>query len=161
VTDAGRDAWPRDGVHRVLGTAEAVAAELARRGWDVAVVPPATSDDAFWDGLVAALGLPAWFGRNLDALDEALGDRAGATALVLGGWSAYAGARPERWAGLLDVLSERRDPPLVVLLTDWPPERGSSDRADAAGTSPVRAGLRPTGAPPPRRGRGGPSGPRR
>ena len=121
MTDAGREAWPRDGVHRVLGTAEAVSAELARRGWEVAVVPPGTSDDALWDGLVAALGLPAWFGRNLDALDEALGDRVEPTALVLSGWSAYARARPERWVGLLDVLRDRADnpdPPLVVLLAD-------------------------------------------
>ena len=118
-----RAAWPRDGVHRVLGTADAVAAELDRRGWAVAVVPPAGTDDALWDGLVTALGLPAWFGRNLDALDEALGDLAGPTALVLGGWSAYARARPERWNRLLDVLADRADapdPPLVVLLTDWP-----------------------------------------
>lgn len=121
MTDAGRDDWPRSGVHRVLGTASAVAAELAHRGWDVAVVPPATTDGAFWDGLVAALALPAWFGRNLDALDEALGDRTTATALVLSGWSAYARARPERWAGLLDVLADRAHdqvPPLVVVLTD-------------------------------------------
>ena len=121
MTDAGRGAWPRDGVHRVLGTAAAVGAELARRGWDVAAVPPATSDDALWQGLAAALGLPAWFGRNLDALDEALGDRTRPTALVLAGWSAYARARPERWAGLLDVLCDRADdadPRLVVLLTD-------------------------------------------
>jgi RNAse (barnase) inhibitor barstar len=118
VTGCGRDAWPRDGVHRVLGSAAAVAAELARRGWDVGVVPPSTSDDELWDGLGAALGLPAWFGRNLDALDEALGDLVRPTALVLGGWSAYARARPERWDRLLEVLAERREPPLVVLLTD-------------------------------------------
>lgn len=121
MTDGGRDAWPSAGVHRVLGTASSVGAELERRGWDVAVVPPATTDDALWDGLVAGLGLPSWFGRNLDALDEALGDRTAATALVLGRWSAYARARPERWAGLLDVLRDRADdpdPPLVVLLAD-------------------------------------------
>lgn len=121
MTASLRDAWPSSGVHRVLGTAEVVAAELAHRGWDVAVVPHGTTDDGLWDGLGAALGLPAWFGRNLDALDEALGDRRAPTALVLGGWSAYARARPEGWAGLLDVLRDRADPPdppLVVLLTD-------------------------------------------
>ena len=121
MTGTGRHAWPRAGVHRVLGTPEAVAAELTRRGWDVALVPPAATDDALWDGLVAALGLPAWFGRNLDALDEALGDRTAPTALVLAGWNAYARTRPERWAGLLDVLADRADDPdpaMVVLLVD-------------------------------------------
>ena len=121
MTDAGREAWPRDGVHRVLGNARAVAAELERRGWAVVVVPPVTTDDALWDEMGAALGLPAWFGRNLDALDEALGDRATPTALVLAGWSDYARARPERWNRLLEVFRERADhpdPPLVVLLAD-------------------------------------------
>lgn len=115
------EGWPSRGVHRVLGAPEPVAAELDRRGWDVGVVPPSTSDDGFWDGLVDALGLPGWFGRNLDALDEALGDLAGPTALVLAGWTAYARARPERWEQLLHLLQERSDhdaTPLVVLLVD-------------------------------------------
>jgi RNAse (barnase) inhibitor barstar len=117
----GRTAWPAAGVHRVVGPAEAVAAELGGRGWDVAVVPPSETDPELWDGLVEALGLLDWFGRNLDALDEALGDRGRPTALVLSGWSVYARARPERWARLLHVLRDRADDPdrpLVVLLTD-------------------------------------------
>jgi len=117
----GRTAWPHRGVHRVLGGAGTVAAEMADRGWDVALVPPSTTDDELWDGLVAALGLPGWFGRNLDALDEALGDLVRPTALVLATWTAYALARPERWERLLGVLEERTGPtdsPLVVLLAD-------------------------------------------
>jgi RNAse (barnase) inhibitor barstar len=122
----GTGLWPRAGVHRVLGPAGPVAAELATRGWDVAVVPPATDDDALWDGLVAALDLPGWFGRNLDALDEVLRDRAEPTALVLGAWSVYARARPERWRTLLHLLRDwsspdptrTAGPARVVLLTD-------------------------------------------
>jgi hypothetical protein len=117
----GPTAWPSGGVHRVLGPAASTAAELADRGWDVVVVPPSRTDAELWDGLVDVLGLPAWSGRNLDALDEALGDRVRPTALVLAGWSAYARARPERWAGLLHVLRDRADDadqPLVVLLAD-------------------------------------------
>jgi RNAse (barnase) inhibitor barstar len=117
----GRRAWPAGGVHRVLGPAASVAAELAGRGWDVAVVPPSRTDAELWDGLVDVLGLPGWFGRNLDALDEALGDLERPTAVVLAGWSTYARARPERWTGLLHVLRDRaHDPerPFVVLLTD-------------------------------------------
>ncbi|MGI3780837.1 MAG: barstar family protein [Janthinobacterium lividum] len=120
----GPGAWPRAGVHRVLGPPAAVVAELAQlagRGWDVALVPPSTTDAELWDGLVDVLGLPGWFGRNLDALDEALRDLVRPTALVLAGWTAYARARPERWAGLLHVLRDRAedaDPPFVVLLAD-------------------------------------------
>lgn len=116
-----RSAWPASGVHRVLGPAGPVAAELARRGWGVGVVPPVTTSSDLWDGLAAALGLPHWFGRNLDALDEALADLGRPTALVLAGWTAYATARPERWHGLLHVLTDaarRADPALVILLTD-------------------------------------------
>jgi len=121
VSPTGSGAWPRGGVHRVPGPADAVAAELAVRGWRVGLVPPATTDDGLWDGLARALGLPGWFGRNLDALDEVLGDLADPTAVVLVGWTAYARAQPERWAGLLRVLGERADvgaTPFVVLLTD-------------------------------------------
>lgn len=123
-TDAeggGLTTWPSGGVHRLPGPATSVATELGRRGWAVVVVPAATTDEAWWDGLVDALGLPAWFGRNFDALDEALGDLGAATALVLAGWTAYARARPERWERLLRLLRERAaepDPRLVVLLVD-------------------------------------------
>ena len=120
------DRWPSAGVHRVLGPSGPVAAELAGRGWDVAVVPGAADDDALWDGLVDALGLPGWFGRNLDALDEVLRDRVSPTALVLVGWSVYARARPERWRTLLHLLQDwaspdptrTSGPARVVLLSD-------------------------------------------
>ena len=72
---AGRPALAGPGVHRVLGPAGPVAAELAHRGWDVALVPAAETDADLWDGFAGALDLPGWFGRNLDALDEVLRDR--------------------------------------------------------------------------------------
>jgi RNAse (barnase) inhibitor barstar len=128
VSDDEGAAWPQAGVHRVLGPAASVASEMAGRGWDVGVVPPSTTDAELWDGLVDALGLPGWFGRNLDALEEALGERVRPTALVLAGWSAYARAHPERWDRLLHVLTERTDGaavPLVVLLAD----ASSADRS--------------------------------
>lgn len=118
---AGSPRWPQGGVHRVLGAAAEIVAELADRGWDVALMPASTTDAGLWDGLADALGLPGWFGRNLDALDEALGDLGRPTALVLTGWTAYARARPERWDGLLHVLQDRAEdaePRLVVLLVD-------------------------------------------
>ncbi|SEQ62127.1 barstar family protein [Microlunatus flavus] len=108
------------GVRRVLGPAGPVVDALAADGWAVALVPGARSDHAWWDGLVGALGLPDWFGRNLDALDEVLGDLDRPTALVLASWWAYATARPERWERLLGLLTERsaEPPPLLVVLTD-------------------------------------------
>lgn len=118
---AGPHGWPSRGVHRVLGPAGPLAAELAGRGWDVTVVPGAASDDALWDGLTEALGLPGWFGRNLDALEEALGALDRPTALVLGTWSTYARARPDRWHALLGLLQDWANPSgpaRVVLLVD-------------------------------------------
>jgi len=108
------------GVRRVLGPGEQVAGLLVEDGWDVALVPRASGDDALWDGLASALALPGWFGRNLDALDEVLHDLERPTALVLAAWWAYATARPERWAALLELLTERslEEPPLLVVLAD-------------------------------------------
>jgi RNAse (barnase) inhibitor barstar len=108
------------GVRRVLGPAGPVVGALAEAGWDVALVPAAADDATLWDGFATGLDLPGWFGRNLDALEEVLGDLASPTALVLAAWWTYATARPERWSMLLDVLDDRAagDPPLLVVLTD-------------------------------------------
>lgn len=103
------------------GAAVPVAAELRDRGWQVRLVPAASTDAELWDRLVDALGLPAWFGRNLDALDEALADLVGPTALVLASWTTYARARPERWQALLQLLRDWTSSPSaarLVLLTD-------------------------------------------
>lgn len=108
-------------MHRVPGPAQEVAAELGARGWDVARVPAAASEDELWEGVSEALDLPAWFGRNLDALDEVIADLSRPTALVLARWTTYARAHPERWRALLEVLGNRAgqpDPALVVMLTD-------------------------------------------
>lgn len=113
--------WPAGGVHRVPAPAGAVAAELREAGWGAVVVPAARTSGELWDGLAVALELPGWFGRNLDALDEVLGDRMVPTALVLARWWVYARARPERWAMLLGLLRDRAEqarPPLVVVLAD-------------------------------------------
>ncbi len=51
------------------------------------------------DALAKTLRLPAWYGRNLDALHDCLTDLTEATTLTIYGWdalSAALGARAER-----------------------------------------------------------------
>jgi RNAse (barnase) inhibitor barstar len=115
----GSDAL-RGGVRRVPGPAALLVDGLRAAGWQVALVAPAADDDGLWDALAAALDLPRWFGRNLDALEEVLGDLGRPTALVLAAWWTYATARQERWSMLLDLLQDRveDEPPLLVVLSD-------------------------------------------
>ncbi|GGX92743.1 barstar family protein [Streptomyces minutiscleroticus] len=73
-----------------------------------------------------ALELPDWFGRTWDALADSLTDLSvwpAAAAekgllLVVTGWQAYAGARPEEWRTAQEVFSEAVDrmPVLSVML---------------------------------------------
>jgi len=107
------------GVYRVLGDQADIASTLRQAGWVTAVVPPTSSPEAFYAALAAGLGLPGYFGANLDALWDVLTDLERPTALVLAEWSTFARARPERWERILAVLSERteQDPAFAVLLT--------------------------------------------
>lgn len=67
--------------------------------------------------LAAALSFPDYFGGNLDALWDALTDVEQPTALILTEWTRYARARPERWAAILAVLTERTaGPPAFAVL---------------------------------------------
>ncbi|MGW6981018.1 barstar family protein [Streptomyces sp. NPDC054932] len=81
-----------------------------------------------------ALRLPEWVGGNWDALADALRDLSwlpdGAGRLVaVTSWRAYAGARPEEWETLAEILEEAVDfwreqedgPDLVVLLAEAGP----------------------------------------
>ena len=49
-------------------------ADLEAQGLDVRVVPAALTKSAILDEFAAALALPGWFGRNWDALLDALRD---------------------------------------------------------------------------------------
>ncbi|RII19428.1 Barstar (barnase inhibitor) [Streptomyces sp. YIM 130001] len=82
----------------------------------------------FMDRCTSALGLPAWFGRNWDALADSLTDlswlpAAQGRVLVLGGWTEYAREQPREWTVAREVLAEAseywrdRATPLTVLLT--------------------------------------------
>ena len=95
TTDSDR---PRAGVFRLLGRPTLIAAALAEDGWRTALLDPVDTLDGFYDEVAAALGLPAYFGRNLDALWDCLTDLDGPTALVLADWT-RAGPRPSGRVG--------------------------------------------------------------
>ncbi len=115
TTDSDR---PRAGVFRLLGRPTLIAAALAEDGWRTALIDPVDTLDGFWDQVAAGLGLPAYFGRNLDALWDCLTDLDGPTALVLADWTVLARARPDAWAALLEVFEERaaQQPAFAVAL---------------------------------------------
>ncbi|MFE3327116.1 barstar family protein [Streptomyces sp. NPDC059176] len=76
---------------------------------------------AFMDRCAVDLGLPAWFGRNWDALADCLTDLPGEQgALVLvHRWQGYAAARPDEWGTAQDVFARAVDTMpgrLVVLI---------------------------------------------
>jgi len=106
------------GVYRVTDAAEAVTSALSEAGWRTAVVPGVDSTTGFYTAVAAALVLPDYFGRNLDALWDCLTDLDAPTALVLLDWTRFARARPERWAALLALLTERtkQAPPFALVL---------------------------------------------
>lgn len=92
-----------------LPRADEAAAE--RAGWQAVTLstPAGTDKPALMDGFARALALPAWFGRNWDALADSLRDvhppagRAGVLLVWRGSDSLDEGLR----ATALDVLDER------------------------------------------------------
>ncbi|MET7388426.1 barstar family protein [Streptomyces sp. NPDC005529] len=87
-------------------------AEVCRSaGWQVSDLDlTGVLDKAgFMARCVRALDLPDWFGRNWDALADALGDPDWGPAtpgrlLVVSGWRPYARARPEEWETAQEIL---------------------------------------------------------
>ncbi|MEV0741396.1 barstar family protein [Streptomyces sp. NPDC050549] len=85
-----------------------------------------TDKAGLMDGVVHALGLPDWFGRNWDALADSLGDHTvwpeeaveRGLLVVVRNWRAYAKARPEEWETAVDVFGDAvdRTPTLSVVL---------------------------------------------
>ncbi|WP_425836225.1 barstar family protein [Streptomyces fractus] len=64
-----------------------------------------TDKTGFMDRCASALELPAWFGRNWDALADALSDPGqlpeadpdGALVLLVSGWEGFEARQPEQW----------------------------------------------------------------
>ncbi|MEU6284109.1 barstar family protein [Streptomyces sp. NPDC047028] len=73
-----------------------------------------TDKAGLMDRVARDLALPAWFGRNWDALADSLSDPtvwpgpAGDSGLLLVvlGWQGYAAARPEEWETARDVFTQ-------------------------------------------------------
>ncbi|WP_156721457.1 barstar family protein [Streptomyces apocyni] len=112
-----------------LALAPVLAAARAT-GWHTAVLDleGAVDKATFMDRCARHLDLPAWFGRNWDALADCLTDLSWAPAtggrlLVVSGWHAYARAQPREWGIAQEVLADAADhwrasdTQLVVLLT--------------------------------------------
>lgn len=120
------------GVHRLRSKepTSAVAEGLERAGWSVRVVDLAEAPDkaAIMERFVVGLALPAWFGRNWDALSDSLRDLGwwtpgarGRVIVVRGAGRADTGSVADR-ATLAEILEEAAaswvdsPDPLVVLL---------------------------------------------
>lgn len=120
------------GVHRLAAgsTGQSSVSALATSGWHVATVDLAAAVDkaGIMDAFADGLALPAWFGRNWDALDDALMDLSwwppgprGRVIVLLGGDTQTPDVRAAR--RVIDEILESAttgwaatDTPLVVLL---------------------------------------------
>ena len=118
ITAGLTDGSQTPGIYRVLEPVSTISSVLAGAGWVSRVVPPATTTGEFYRGLAEAMGWPAYFGANLDALWDCLTDLSRPTAVVLERWTDFARARPARWESILAVFIERcqLDPPFAVVL---------------------------------------------
>jgi RNAse (barnase) inhibitor barstar len=121
-------------VHRLAPSATPAAIERAAvsAGWRFALVESgeaATKDDALGD-FQRGLGLPGWFGRNLDALVDALrdvgDDEAPGTVLLWDRPTRFAADAADDYTAVLDVLAHRAGDTtrsrLVVLVRPAPTE---------------------------------------
>lgn len=80
-----------------------------------------TSFDEFYDELATAWALPEWFGRNLDALFDVLGDLVKRpTVIVWDGLRELADIDPLRASAVVEVLRDAsgQAPALVVVVRD-------------------------------------------
>jgi RNAse (barnase) inhibitor barstar len=105
--------------------AEAIGAGWA--AWPLDTSGAVTRQD-FYDEVRSAWGLPPWFGDNLDALFDALGEMTFTAALVVwDGSAALAEADPELAASVLSVLRDAIDAAdsFSVVLRQGPMVNGS------------------------------------
>ncbi len=95
------------GLYRVLGPPHSIATALDEAGWTSVIIEPASRTREFYAALAAAMHLPDYFGRNLDALWDCLTDLDRPTVLILVDWTRFARARPDRWDSIMNVFADR------------------------------------------------------
>ncbi len=115
------------GILRVAATAPEVAAEARLRGATVAVVGTIDERRALLAAIGRELRFPAYYGGNLDALEECLGDLswlpAGEVVLIWDGAEVLRQSDPRGHRVLLEVLAAAMEStadgarPLKVVLT--------------------------------------------
>ncbi|MFL6158215.1 MAG: barstar family protein [Marmoricola sp.] len=97
-------AFEPDEVRRTVEHAGAVFAHVD--GWTAA----GTAE--FLGAVGTALGFPEWYGQNLDAFEDCLGDLDGSPVLLLwDGWGTLARSEPVAFAAVLDICTERATSP--------------------------------------------------
>ena len=126
-------AGERRGVFRLEGPTNGLLDQAAEHGWNVIVLDTSGVQDK--DGFMAAVDdafdLPAWFGRNWDALDECLRaldlDDPDGLLVLWQNWDSFAIADPDAFetavAVFLDATVAWHDdetPGAVVLQGDGP-----------------------------------------
>ncbi|WP_372733322.1 barstar family protein [Nocardioides sp.] len=111
---------------------EDVAHAVTAAGWRFGYLDGwvAGSEAEFHQGIAAALEFPDYYGANLDALWDSLGELAEPVVLLWDGWGPLARATPDRFGRILAVLRERSGAaatPFVVLMRGEGPEIGVSE----------------------------------
>ena len=96
-----------------------VAERLAAAGWTIRSLPSFSDLGGFYAAIAAELGFPSYFGKNLDALWDALRDVGDRTAVIIG-WRSFVAAAPSSAARVRSVLTERAEagPAFAVVLVD-------------------------------------------
>ena len=117
-------------MRRVRRSATAAVADAERRGAVAVVLGPAASKAELLEEFAGALQFPGWFGRNWDALADALGDLSwlppGEKVVVWVGADVLRARQPAAYLTALDVLrdgakrSTTSGRPLTVLLATGP-----------------------------------------
>ena len=101
------------GIYRAPGGSElaTIARAAAKAGWRVARVEstPETGKQELLAAFKTALGFPDWFGHNLDALADCLGDVAfePGTLIVWDGADHFAAADPSTSRAVFTILRQR------------------------------------------------------
>ncbi|CAN5711794.1 hypothetical protein BH24ACT6_BH24ACT6_15170 [soil metagenome] len=115
-------------IYRVPGSVSVddIAAEVTRAGWQLLQLDGSQAGDkaAVMAAMESTFGFPEWFGRNLDALADSLGDvrHEHGTVLLWQSARTFAAADPRQFNAVLIVLLSRARSsvggPFVALLRD-------------------------------------------